>query len=59
MENWYERWNITVNEDKTQGIYLFHSRPQPESHLTLNGRNIKFLNSVKYFGPIIDNGDYS
>jgi hypothetical protein len=37
MENWYERWNIKINEDKTQGISFFRSRRPPESHLTLNG----------------------
>jgi hypothetical protein len=31
-----------------------HSRRPPESHLTLNGRNIPFVNSVKYLGVIFD-----
>jgi hypothetical protein len=49
-----ERWNIKINENKTQGIYFSCSRRPPESHLTLNGRNIPFVNSVKYLGVIFD-----
>jgi hypothetical protein len=54
METWCERWNIKINEDKTRGIYFSRSLRQPGSHLTLNGRNIPFLNSVKYLGVIFD-----
>jgi hypothetical protein len=46
METWCERWNIKINEDKTKGIYFFRSRRPPESHLTLNGRNIPFVNRL-------------
>jgi hypothetical protein len=53
METWCERWDIKINEDKTQGIYFSRSH-RPESHLTLNGRNIPFVNSVKYLGVIFD-----
>jgi hypothetical protein len=31
-----------------------HSLGPPEAHLTLNGRNIPFINHVKYLGVIID-----
>jgi hypothetical protein len=47
METWYEGWNIKINEDKTQGIYFARSRRPPEFHLTLNGRNIPFVYSVR------------
>jgi hypothetical protein len=47
MATWCECWNIKINEDKTQGIYFSHSCRPPDSHLTLNGRNIPFVNSVK------------
>jgi hypothetical protein len=47
MKTWCERWNIKINEDKTQGIYFSRSRRLPVSHLTLNGRNIQFVNNVK------------
>jgi hypothetical protein len=42
------------NEDKTQGVYFSRSRRPPESYLTLNGRNIPFVNSAKYLGVIFD-----
>jgi hypothetical protein len=54
METCCERWNIENNENKTQGIYFSRSRRSPETHLTLNGRNIPFVNSVKYLDVIFD-----
>jgi hypothetical protein len=54
MATWCERWNIKINEDKTRAIYLSHRITFPESLLTLNGRNIPFVNSVKYLGVIFD-----
>jgi hypothetical protein len=54
METWCERWNIKINEDKTQGVYFSHSRRPPESYLTLNGINIPFVNNAKYHGVMFD-----
>jgi hypothetical protein len=54
MSAWCERWNIKINEDKTQAIYFSHQRRPPYSLLTLNGRNIPFVNSVKYLGVTFD-----
>ncbi|PNF22596.1 hypothetical protein B7P43_G12673 [Cryptotermes secundus] len=54
METWCERWNIKINEDKTRGVYFSRGRRPPESCLTLNGRNIPFVNSAKYLGVIFD-----
>jgi hypothetical protein len=48
METWCECWDIKTNEDETQRIYFSRSRRPPEFHLTLNGRNSPFVNSVKY-----------
>jgi hypothetical protein len=62
METWWESWNIKINYNKTGGIYFTSSRRPPESHLILNGRNIPFVNSVKYLGVIFDKklyGDYT
>jgi hypothetical protein len=52
METWCEFLNIKINKDKTQGIYFCYRRRPPESYLTVNGRNIPFVNSVKYFDII-------
>jgi hypothetical protein len=54
MVAWCERWNIKINEDKTRGIYFSHQNVPPESLLTLNGRNIPFVNNAKYIGVIFD-----
>jgi hypothetical protein len=39
------RWNIKINEDKTQAIYFSHRLRPPEAQLALN---------VKYIGVIFD-----
>jgi hypothetical protein len=54
IQTWCEHWNIKVNEDKTQAIYSSPRPRPPEAHLTLNGRNIPFVNHVKYPGVILD-----
>jgi hypothetical protein len=54
IETWCERCNIKINEDKTQIIFFSHRLRAPEAHLTLNGRNIPFVNHVKYLGVIFD-----
>jgi hypothetical protein len=54
METWCERWNVQINEEKTREIYISRNRGPPDSHLTLNGRNILFVNSAKYLGVIFD-----
>jgi hypothetical protein len=40
---WCERWNIKINEEKTQAIYFSHRRGPPEFHLTLIAWNIPFV----------------
>jgi hypothetical protein len=54
METWCECWNVKIYKSKTQGTFSSHSCRPPESHRTLNGRNIPFINSVKYLGVIFD-----
>jgi hypothetical protein len=53
MSAWCECCHIKINEDKTQATYFSHQRRPPDS-LILNGRNIPFVNSVKYFSVIFD-----
>jgi hypothetical protein len=54
MATWCERWNININENKTQMIYLSYQYRQSDSLLTLNGQNILFVNGIKYLSLIID-----
>jgi hypothetical protein len=46
MAAWCENWNIKINEDKTRAIYFIHRNRPPDPLLTLNGRNIPFVNSM-------------
>jgi hypothetical protein len=52
IETWCERWNVKINEDKTQAIYFSHRLRTLEAHLTVNGQNISFVIHVKYLGVI-------
>jgi hypothetical protein len=54
MVAWCKRWNIKINEDKTRAIYFTCRNRPPDSLLMLNGRNIPFVNSVKYLGVLFD-----
>jgi hypothetical protein len=54
MAAWYKHWNIKINEDKTPTIYFTSRNRPPDSLLKLNGRNIPFLNSVKYLEVLFD-----
>jgi hypothetical protein len=54
MTAWCERWNIIINEEKSRAIYFTHRNRRPDSTVTLNGRNIPFVNSVKYLGVMFD-----
>jgi hypothetical protein len=54
LETWCELWNIKINEYKHRGIYFSRGRRPNESHLTLNGGDIPFINSAKYLGIIFD-----
>jgi len=59
MESWCERWNLKINEDKTQAIYFSHRRRPVEAFLTLKGRQVSFVNNVKYVGVIFDKKNYT
>jgi hypothetical protein len=54
VESWCERWNIKINEDKTQAIYFSRRHRPVEICLTLNGRNIPFVNQLKYLGVVFN-----
>jgi hypothetical protein len=54
MAAWCKRWNIKINEDKTRAIYFTCRNRPPDSLLKLNGRNITFVDSVKYLGVLFD-----
>jgi hypothetical protein len=53
-ETWCERWNMKIDEDKTQAFYFSHTLRPREAHPTLNGWNIPFISRVKHLGVIFD-----
>jgi hypothetical protein len=50
LEEWCEKWNIKINEDKTRAVYFSKRLRRVEAYLTLKGRAITFVNDVKYLG---------
>jgi hypothetical protein len=59
---WSKSWNSKMNEDKMEALYFSHRIRPPESLLTPNGRNIPFVNNIKYLCVIFDrklHGDYT
>jgi hypothetical protein len=54
VRSWCQRWNKKINEGKTQAIYFSKRRRVPGDDLQLNGRNIPFVNTVKYLGVIFN-----
>jgi hypothetical protein len=54
MEEWWEKWNIKINEEKTRAVYFSKRLRRVEAYLTLKGRVIPFVNDVKYLGVTFD-----
>jgi hypothetical protein len=52
--SWCERWNMKINEGKTQAICFSRRLTVAEDVLQLNGRNIPFVNNVTYLDVIFD-----
>jgi hypothetical protein len=52
--SWCQRWNIKINEGKSQAIYFSRRRRMPRDDLQMNGLNIPFVNSAEYLGVIFD-----
>jgi hypothetical protein len=56
LELWCERWNVKTTEDKTHVIYLSCGNGLARCQCSLKGRNIPFVNKVKYISIIFDRG---
>jgi hypothetical protein len=54
VDSWCERWNVKINEDKSQIIYFSHRQRAIVAYVTLKGRHIPFVNNVKYLKVCFD-----
>jgi hypothetical protein len=54
MEEWSEKWNIKINENKTRAVYFSKRLKRVEAYLTLKGWAITFVNDVKYLAVTFD-----
>jgi hypothetical protein len=53
-QSWLEIRNIKINEEKGRAIYFCRGLSLAKTYFTLIGRNIPFVNHVKYLGAISD-----
>ena len=54
LEDWAGENNLKFNVDKTKAILFTRKFKFTEPTITLNGKNIEFVNSFKYLGVIFD-----
>jgi hypothetical protein len=54
VKSWCERWNIKINDGKTQAIHFSRRFRVPEEVLQLNGRDKPFVNNATYLGVTFD-----
>lgn len=57
LEDYYFKWKIKLNSDKTQAIFFSRKRKPcylPNSNLTLSGATINWSDNVKYLGIYLD-----
>jgi hypothetical protein len=56
VKSWCKRWNIKISEEATQAVYFSRRRGVPEDILLvqLTGRDISFVNNIKYHDDIFD-----
>ena len=57
MSHWYTKWNLVPNFDKTKTKIFSLRRIRPQTDITLNGTQIRWLNSdepLRYLGADLD-----
>lgn len=54
MYDWYKKWKIKINTNKSQSVMYTKQFSQPQQNLTINNISINWTNNVKYLGIIID-----
>jgi hypothetical protein len=54
VNSWCERWNVKINEGKTQAICFYRSVGDPDGILQLNERDIPYVKNITYLDVIFD-----
>ena len=57
LNNYFNKWNILVNPEKTQAIYFTRKRKEcfiPQSPLRFMSHDISWESKVKYLGVVLD-----
>lgn len=57
LQNYFNKWNILVNPEKTQAIYFTRKRKEcfiPQSPLQFLSHDIHWEDNVKYLGVVLD-----
>lgn len=54
LQEWYSKWRIKVNTEKSSAILFTKRRIRPTTDLTLFGANIPWTNQARYLGILLD-----
>lgn len=54
IEEWFSRWLLKVNPDKSSGLFVTRRRKSPSTTIQMFGENINWERKVKYLGVIFD-----
>jgi hypothetical protein len=54
VKSWCERWNIKINEGKSQAIFFSRRITVPDDELQLNEGDVRFVNNLTYLGVTFD-----
>lgn len=54
LTNWFIKWKIKVNENKTTSVYFSNKDRTPQNQVKMNETRIPWSKQVTYLGVIID-----
>lgn len=56
LGDWFRKWRIEVNPEKSTAVYFTRGRKKPPPPITLFGKPIPWAKQAKYLGYILDSG---
>jgi len=53
-KKWEDKWQITLNPQKSTAVLFTHCRPKVPCNLKMYGNNIHWSPNIKHLGVILD-----
>ena len=54
LENWFNKWRISINQEKCQAIIFTRCKKRPRENLLIKNHEIQFTDCIKYLGILLD-----